>query len=591
MGSSVGDALLDQLGELGVLVCFGVPGVHNLAFWVGAGVGRRPRVVGVRHEQAAGYAADAAARATGGLGVALTTTGPGFANALAAFGEAYASFSPVVLISSETPLASRRTSGHDDGLLHGMRSQADVITHGFGARAVSARSAREALSALPELAAHALATGRPVYLGVPADILAADRSTADASTEPHLLLAADRSIADGSSSPDPLDAAASPGTPEVGSQAAAATGTSAADSLTDAPGVDATAVAALADGLRGRRVALWLGARAVPAEDAVRRLAGRLGALVVPTYQARGMLADYGGTVVAPPHEPRVAEAIAACDVLLVIGDDLHGMTTRNWRMPVPASIVAITDDPHASLGDYPLTARLVGDVGTLVAALTAALDEAATESTAPDAAGLTAEVMHEVQDDERTAPAADFVRAVDEGWPAAGALVVDMCIAGYWLGGYSHQPRARRLQYPVGWGTLGYALPAAIGPAALGIPTLAVVGDGGAAMGLGELATYAQEHLPLALLVVTDGGYGMLRYDQTVAGDLHRGVDLVEPRWEDLGAAYGLKVVRTDDPGTGLARALTQAREGLTCGERWMVVLEQAFHPPRTTSPRWREA
>jgi acetolactate synthase-1/2/3 large subunit len=89
---------------------------------------------------------------------------------------------------------------------------------------------------------------------------------------------------------------------------------------------------------------------------------------------------------------------------------------------------------------------------------------------------------------------------------------------------------------------------------------------------------------------VVTDGGYGMLRFDQTVAGDPHRGVDLVEPRWEDLASAYGMKVVRTSDPGAGLAQALTQAREGLTCGERWLVVLEQSFHPPRTTSPRWRE-
>ena len=55
---SVGDALLEQLAGHGVEVCFGVPGVHNLAFWVGAGVGGRPRVVGVRHEQTAGYAAD-----------------------------------------------------------------------------------------------------------------------------------------------------------------------------------------------------------------------------------------------------------------------------------------------------------------------------------------------------------------------------------------------------------------------------------------------------------------------------------------------------------------------------------------------------
>ena len=82
-----------------------------------------------------------------------------------------------------------------------------------------------------------------------------------------------------------------------------------------------------------------------------------------------------------------------------------------------------------------------------------------------------------------------------------------------------------------------------------------------------------------------------MLRYDQTVAGDPHRGVDLVEPHWEQLAEAYGLRCMRTDDPGAGLAAALAEARDGLATGEQAMVVLEQAFHPPRTTSPRWREA
>ena len=158
----------------------------------------------------------------------------------------------------------------------------------------------------------------------------------------------------------------------------------------------------------------------------------------------------------------------------------------------------------------------------------------------------------------------------------------------GYWTGGYSRQSRARRLAYPVGWGTLGFGFPASIGPAAHGIETLAIVGDGGTAMGPGELATMVQERLPLVVLVVTDGGYGMLRFDQTVAGDEHRGVDLVEPRWEDLGAAYGVPVRRTDDPGAGLAAALAEAR---AVDGPAMVVLEAAFHPPRTTSPRWNEA
>ena len=79
----------------GVKVVFGLPGVHNLAAWEAL---RRSsiRLVGVRHEQAAAYAADGYARATGEVGVALVTTGPGAANTLGATGEAWASRSPIV---------------------------------------------------------------------------------------------------------------------------------------------------------------------------------------------------------------------------------------------------------------------------------------------------------------------------------------------------------------------------------------------------------------------------------------------------------------------------------------------------------------
>jgi thiamine pyrophosphate-dependent acetolactate synthase large subunit-like protein len=543
MTATVADALLDQLAAHGVRVCFGIPGVHNLPIWNSAGEDGRPRVVGVRHEQAAGYAADALARATGGLGVVLTTTGPGFVNALAAFGEAWTSFSPVLLLSSETPVKPRRTSGDDDGLLHGMRDQAGMVVAGFGARAVSATTGEEALAALPELVAHAMATGRPVYLGVPADVLH------------HPVPAV---------VPGPI--AVAPTQP------------------------DSEAVRAADAALRGRRVALWLGARAVPAEDDLLRLAERLGALVVPAFQARGALASYPGTVQVPAHEPAVADAVAACDVLLVVGDDLCGMMTRNWKMPVPPSIVALVDDATLSLGDYPLEVKVVGDVQTSVAALVASLGEGPAPD-APDGAALTKLVRDEISADPRVADAAAFVSTIETAWgDPDDALVVDMCISGFWACLYTHQPRARRAQYPVGWGTLGFGFPASLGPAADGTATLAVVGDGGIVMGLGELATITQEQLPVVVLVVSNGGYGMLRFDQQVEGVAERGVDLLEPKWDLLAAAYDFRYERTDDPGEGLAAALVRARTALDAGERTLLVLDAAFHPPRTTSPRWSE-
>jgi acetolactate synthase-1/2/3 large subunit len=79
------DLLVRSLEDAGVRVVFGLPGVHNLPAWEAL---RRSsiRLVGVRHEQAAAYAADGYARATGEVGVALVTTGPGAANTLGATG-------------------------------------------------------------------------------------------------------------------------------------------------------------------------------------------------------------------------------------------------------------------------------------------------------------------------------------------------------------------------------------------------------------------------------------------------------------------------------------------------------------------------
>src|SRR5881398_3833313 len=108
--------LVAGLEAAGVEVAFGLPGVHNLAAW--EALRRSPiRLVGVRHEQTAVYAADGYARASGRLGVALVTTGPGAANTLGATGEAWASRSPVLLIATDVPKALKRP-GMVGGALH-----------------------------------------------------------------------------------------------------------------------------------------------------------------------------------------------------------------------------------------------------------------------------------------------------------------------------------------------------------------------------------------------------------------------------------------------------------------------------------------
>ena len=102
---------------------------------------RAIRLVGVRHEQAAAYAADGYARATGRLGVALTTTGPGAANTLGAVGEAWASRTPILVIATDIPSTLRR-EGVYRGVLHETAGQADMFRPVTAARIV-VRSAGE----------------------------------------------------------------------------------------------------------------------------------------------------------------------------------------------------------------------------------------------------------------------------------------------------------------------------------------------------------------------------------------------------------------------------------------------------------------
>src|SRR5688500_11534249 len=119
------EAIVAQLERAEVEVCFGLPGVHNLALW--DALRESPiRLVGVRHEQAAAYAADGYARASGRLGVALTTTGPGAANTLGAVGEAWASRSPILVIATDIPSGLRRP-GVYRGVLHETSGQADMF--------------------------------------------------------------------------------------------------------------------------------------------------------------------------------------------------------------------------------------------------------------------------------------------------------------------------------------------------------------------------------------------------------------------------------------------------------------------------------
>jgi acetolactate synthase-1/2/3 large subunit len=525
--------IVDLLEREGVEVAFGLPGVHNLSLWE-ALRGSRIRLVGVRHEQAAAYAADGYARATGRLGVALTTTGPGAANTLGAVGEAWASRSPILVIATDIPAALRQP-GVYRGVLHETTDQASMF-----APVVKAVFVATGAEDLPSLAAAAIAAptrtpARPVYLQVPTDVLGA----------------------------------------EVTAEPQGARGADVHDDRT----------AAAAELVRSsERPLVWAGSGAVGAAAEVAALAERLAAPVITTYGAAGLLpAGHPCAVGMPPHVEPVGRLWDEADLVIAVGSDLDGVQTQNFAQPQPPGMVAVNVDPQDATKNYRADVVLAAEAATACARLAEAVPARALDGLADILHGVRADACGTL--DER---ALRFLDAIRFAIPDDGIVVADMCIPGYWLAGFHTPAHPRKLQIPLGWGTLGYAFPASLGAALTGEgPVVAIAGDGGFLYAPGELATVAQERIPLTLVIVDDGGYGMLRYDQDVTGADRYGVDLVTPDFVALAHAFGIRAQQVD----GLDDEFGEALAEHVLDEEPSVLVAmtpEPLVPPPNTSPNW---
>jgi thiamine pyrophosphate-dependent acetolactate synthase large subunit-like protein len=538
-----GGSVVSSLEQLGVELVFGLPGVHNLPIW--KALSDSPiRLIGVRHEQTAVYAADGYARATGRLGVAVVTTGPGAANTLGATGEAMAAGSPVLVIATDTATSLRR-EGVYRGTLHETRDQTAMFVPVTKA-ARSLAEAEEIAGAVLESGERALSapTG-PVYLGVPTDLLSEAVSEREwpPVTPP----------------------------PETG------------------PAVSPAALDQACELLAGAaRPVIWAGGGALRAGAGplVGELAVKLTAPVITTFMGRGVLApEHPCAVEGPAHAPEVGALWDEADLVLAIGSDFDGTNTQNWQMPAPPTLIAINVDEADASKSYPVDLTLRGDARAVLEQLVprvapreglAALEERLN--------AIGAAVASWVNDDDPQA--ARLLEIVHRALTPDTVVVTDMCIPGYWLAGYWQAPRPRKLGYPLGWGTLGFGFPASLGAALAGAgPTLCLCGDGGFMYACGELATVVQEQIPVTIVVVDDGGYGMLRFDQELAGEEPFGVDLVTPDFVALAASFGLPATDIDGFGPEFERAL---RASLAGGQPNMIVVRASLKPPPTTSPRW---
>jgi acetolactate synthase-1/2/3 large subunit len=495
-----GDVVAESLRALGAEIVFGLPGVHALPIWEGLRA-TELRVLGFRQELNAAFAADGYARVTRRPAPLVVSTGPGALMTLAPLEEALMAFVPLVVISSQIEAAA---IGAGKGHLHETPDQ----TASFAPLVKwvgRAHTVGEITDVLAEAWSRAATAPQgPTYVEVPFDVL-----QAEASGEVGGL--------DGSPTTLPL-----PPADELDAVARLL--------------AEATAPAIVAGG----------GVVRSGAEPELLQLAERLDAPVATTYTGKGAIPERHPLALGSAWDDAAhRELLVSADAVLCVGSWLGYELTDSYRLRLGGTLVQVDAEPSRIGLNLPARG-LTGDAKPVLGAL---LERVPGRAGAGDGAARMEAARMRIAAGLAAQPRVlelELLDAVEGAVPVGAAVAWDSTILAYAACAYARVSEPRGFLYPAGSSTLGYGFPAALGAAAATGRALAVAGDGGFQYGLAELATARQHSLDVALLLVDDGGYGILREYQEGAGYASTGVDLAHADFVALCAAYGVPVRAT---------------------------------------------
>jgi len=504
-----GHAIIGLLETYGVDTVFGIPGVHTLELYRGI-ADRNMHHVGVRHEQGAGFIADGYARASGKPGVCCLITGPGLMNAATPIGQAYSDSVPVLVLCS---VNARQDLGKGRGRLHEISDQRAAIAPltAFTRTVMDAKEMAQAVS--DAFAVFEAKRPRPVVLEFPLDVLS---GPADVGHPPRARAARPK-----------------------------------------AKTSDLEAAAKLID--NAQRPLLMVGGGTVDCAPAVRAFLEKSGAVGVTTTAGKGVIpashpANLGSALLTEP----VQQVLAEADVVIAVGTELA--ETDSWvdRLNIPGKLVRIDLDRFTLTRDYPPAVAIEADAGATLEALSKLIQS----GRKPDLDRVVS-VRKAVKDSmtplERKH--AKVLGALRAALPADGIVASDMTQIAYTANIHFPSEQPRCCFHPCGFGTLGYAMPAAIG-AKIACPERAVValcGDAGFLFTVQELGTAAELGLPLPILLWNNDALGQIAANMRDVGIPEIAVKPRNPDFQTLAQAYGIRSVRPDSL-AGVEAALREA-------------------------------
>jgi acetolactate synthase-1/2/3 large subunit len=499
--ATCGEVLVNLLESYGVDHVFGIPGVHTVELYRGL-AHSSIRHVTPRHEQGAGFMADGYARTSGKPGVCFIITGPGMTNITTAMGQAYADSIPMLVISS---VQARSQLGGGRGKLHELPNQSALVA-GVAAFSHTLMSAAE----LPGVLARAFALfqagrPRPVHIEIPLDVLV---ENADA-----LLGSEPVSVA---------RAGAAPAAIEQMSRLLAA----------------------------AKRPLILAGGGAIDAAPELARMAEALGAPVALTINGKGLLPAAHPLLIGSTQSLLATRALVAeADVVLAIGTELAETdydVSFAGGFKIPGALLRVDIDPDQTVRNYPPQVALVADAHIAAQALLTELNRQPLAPRNPEwGAARVARLWAELEPTWDTATRAQtlLLHTVLEELP--GAVLVGDSTQPVYSGNLTlnlDHPR-RWFNSSTGYGTLGYALPAAIGAwlgRGDGQPVVCLIGDGGLQFTLPELASAVEARTPVIVLLWNNQGYEEIKKYMVNRAIEPVGVDIYTPDFIGVAKALG---------------------------------------------------
>lgn len=461
--TNIGEALVQYLDAQQVDIIFGIPGVHTLELYRGLSRSRIRHITS-RHEQGAGFMADGYARVSGKAGVVFVITGPGVTNVLTPMAQARADSVPMLVVSGVNEQASL---GLGLGHLHELPDQ-HALCALVACSSVQITSPDGLLPALDQaFTDFKVKRPGPSHIEIPLDAMGSPWSNA---IEPKKLYRC----------PHPENA-------------------------------DIELAAERLSSFKNPLILAGGGARHAGRE--LQMLAEKLGAPVILTTNARGLLHKHPLCIPASGSLHAVRKLMKEADGVLAVGTELSTTDYDMYRREVSLKLQGLVriDICPQQLKRHTAEFALNGDSATVLTTLNSQLTKTSPERfqhAAELASQTRSAAQAELSDEYRHL--LEVLNTIRNTLPQS--LIIGDSTQPIYAGNlyYDHDRVGGWFNSATGYGSLGYAIPAAIG-AAFAAPNETIIcltGDGGAQFSLPELMTAAQDELSIIFIIWNNRGY-----------------------------------------------------------------------------------